>query len=147
MRRTFADEISKYDVTILTADLGYKLFDNNPKVINVGASEQAMVGIAIGYALEKKIAVCYSITPFVLYRPFEWIRYINQHKIPIILVGSGFCNDYIRDGFSHDATGAEDYLKLLNNFKVYFPKEKEEIKELIKTVINNNRPSFIILRR
>jgi transketolase len=46
--------------------------------------------------------VVYSITPFVLYRPFEWIRnYLDHEKIPVKLVGGGRDKDYGYLGFSH----------------------------------------------
>ena len=80
MRRCFADILYQHmarnkDIWVLTADLGYKMWDmirdDYPKrFINVGASEQAMMGMAVGLALEGKVPIVYSITPFLLYRPF-----------------------------------------------------------------------------
>ena len=71
---------------LLTGDLGYGLWDNvrrdHPKQFcNVGSSEQLMMGMAAGLAMEGKVPVVYSITPFLLYRPFEFIRnYLNHEK-------------------------------------------------------------------
>ena len=40
------------------------------------------MGMATGLALENKIPVVYSITPFIIYRPFEFIRnYLDHEKI------------------------------------------------------------------
>ena len=91
-------------VVLLTADLGYKLFDPHfedfpQQCISVGASEQAMLGIGVGMALKGLIPFCYSITPFLLYRPAEWIRnYLHHEKIPVKLVGAGVGKDDLEDG-------------------------------------------------
>jgi transketolase len=58
---------------LLTGDLGYGLWDRikidyPDRFINTLSSEQLMLGIACGLAMEGKIPVVYSITPFVLYQ-------------------------------------------------------------------------------
>jgi transketolase len=69
---------------------------------NVGAAEQLMIGAAIGLANEGYIPVCYSMSSFVLYRPFEMLRnYLNHEGIPVKLLGSGRDKDYDHDGISH----------------------------------------------
>ena len=94
MRKCFADALHSQmaenrKIWVITADLGYKMWDRvredyPDRFINVGAAEQVMVGIGIGLALEGKIPILYSITPFLLYRPFESIRnYIDREKIPV----------------------------------------------------------------
>ena len=141
------------DIWLLTADLGYGLLDNHrddfkERYINLGASEQTMIGSAVGLTLSGKIAVCYSITTFLLYRPFEWIRnYVNNEKIPVKLIGSGLSNDYLHDGFTHQPYDIEDVLKCFPNIKTFFPTEKEEIPEVLNEVLYNNEPSFLCLRR
>ena len=60
------------DIILLVGDVGYKVFDHlreecPDRVINPGAAEQLMIGMAAGLAMDGKIPVCYSITPFVLY--------------------------------------------------------------------------------
>ena len=84
MRRRFQELLTEEmktneDIVLLVGDVGYKVFDHlreeyPRRVINPGAAEQLMIGMGVGLALDGKIPVCYSITPFVLYRPFEFIR-------------------------------------------------------------------------
>ena len=92
MRGYFAFELLQQmkdnkDIILLLGDLGYMMFDKHRelfpnRVINTGAAEQAMMDMAVGLAYEGKIPVVYSITPFLLCRPFETIRtYINHEKI------------------------------------------------------------------
>ena len=88
------------DIVLITGDLGYGLWDRikidyGDRFYNVGSSEQLMTGMAVGMAFEGKIPVVYSITPFLLYRPFELVRnYINHEKVPVKLVGGGRDKDY-----------------------------------------------------
>ena len=128
MRRCFADILHQHmacnkDIWVITADLGYKMWDmirdDYPqRFINAGASEQAMMGMAVGLALEGKIPVVYSITPFLLYRSFETLRnYVNHERIPVKLIGSGRGRDYAHDGFSHWAEEDRDIFKILSNIE------------------------------
>ena len=121
MRRTFVKYLeSKIEqdpsILLITADLGYGLFDNiktnyPDNFINCGASEQLMIGLCIGAAYEGKKPIAYSITPFLLYRPFELLRnYINKEMLNIKLIGSGRDKDYSHDGFSHWAEEDKDVM-------------------------------------
>jgi len=140
-------------IWLLTGDLGFKMFDNHfidfpERVINCGASEQAMVGIAVGLALEKKIPFVYSITPFVLYRPYEWLRnYLQNEEIAVKLVGAGRNRDYEADGFTHWSEEAIPILDTLPKIIQFWPETKEEVPNMVKEMISNNKPSFISLRR
>jgi len=122
MRKEFAsflhDEMSYNEkIVLLTGDLGYGLWDRikidyPDRFYNVMSSEQLMVGAATGLAMEGFIPLVYSITPFVLYRPFELLRnYLNHECIPVKLVGGGRDKDYGYLGFSH---WAEEDIKVLS---------------------------------
>ena len=57
------------NIYLLTGDLGFGLFDNHiqdfpERVKSVGASEQAMLGVAVGLALKGKRVFVYTITSF-----------------------------------------------------------------------------------
>lgn len=141
------------NVYLLTGDLGYKMFDPHfedfpEKSINCGISEQAMLDIAIGLALEGRIPFVYSITPFLIYRPFESIRtYINHEEIPVKLVGSGRDNDYKHDGYSHDATDIEMILATTPNIIQLYPDSKDKIDSLVEFMCMNGKPTFLSLQR
>ena len=141
------------NVWLVTADLGYKMFnphfeDFPDRCINTGAAEQAAVDIGIGLALEGKIPIVYSITPFLLRRAYEGIKlYVNDEKIPVKLVGSGRDKGYLADGRSHWAEDAKDILGNMPNIKPYWPETKEEMKGLVFEIINNCRPCFVSLKR
>lgn len=158
MRRLFFVELYKQmkandQIFALTGDLGMggfdKIRDEFPdRFINCGASEQSMMGIACGLALSGKIVFVYSITNFLLYRPFETIRnYIDHEQIPVILVGSGRDFDYESDGWSHQNPDAKGLLSILPKIVQYWPKTKEEIPNLLDEIIKSNKPTFLSLSR
>jgi len=158
MRRLLADtlyeEMKTNDkIFLLVGDLGYKVFDQHFKdfpdrCLNCGASEQAMIGIAVGLALEGKIPFVYTITPFLIYRAYETLRlYLHHEHIPVKLIGSGRDNDYSHDGISHDATGVDEVLNTVPNIVQMWPQTKEDVPSILRVAITNNRPTFISLKR
>lgn len=158
MKGWFAYELYKQmaknkKVWVVVGDLGYKMFDYikkdfSDRFINVGASEQAMIGISIGLALEGKIPITYSITPFVLYRPFETIRnYIDYERISVKLIGAGRDNDYLDHGFCHWAKEDKKVMTIFENIEAKWPKKNEEIPELVEKMIKSEKPWYVNLRR
>ena len=158
MRRCFADVlysrmVSNKRIWIVTADLGYKMWDQiktdfGDRFINVGSAEQALVTLGIGLALEGKIPFVYSITPFLLYRPFESIRnYINYEKIPVKLIGAGRGRDYSCDGPSHWAEEDREIMKILTNIRSRWPQTNAEIPVLIDELLENNWPYYVNLKK
>jgi len=156
MRRTFKDLLHKEmstnkDIVVLIGDVGYGMFDKirddyPDRALNVGASEQLMIGMGVGLALENKIPVCYSITPFVLYRPFEFIRnYLSHEQIPVKLVGGGRNEDYGPCGFSHYASEDKQVLSAIGGIDMYHPETKDDIN--IEEFLYSKTPAYINLRR
>lgn len=140
-------------IFLITADLGFGILDlikdnHKDRFYNVGAAEQLMIGTAIGLAESGMIPVCYSMSSFLLYRPFEFIRnYINEERIPVKLIGSGRDKDYSHDGFSHWAHDDEQVLAALPNIEIYKPKSLEELELRFKTFLYSNTPAYLNLTR
>jgi len=158
MRYDFAEFLEQemetnLDICFITADLGYKIFDNILKrfpdrAFNIGASEQLMLGMAVGLADSGKIPFVYSITPFLLYRPFEIIRtYLNHEKTNVKLIGSGRGSDYEHDGFTHFAGDDKEILSNFLNIQCFWPQAKEEVSSTIKTMIDIKGPCYLNLKR
>ena len=158
MRQTFAECLLKEakknkDIYLLTADLGWGMWnqfrDELPnQFFNIGASEQAGIGIAVGLALKGKIPFVYSITPFLLWRPAETIRlYLNHEKIPVNLCGSGRDKDYKDDGISHDSTDIRELLRTWPNIHQHWPEDKDTIAGLVEGMIECKSADFISLKR
>lgn len=141
------------DIWFITGDLGRGAFDEifrdyPDRSLNMGAAETAMMDIAVGLALSGKKPFVYSITTFLLYRPFEVIRnYINHEKIPVMLVGNGIDKDYHEDGFSHWSEDAKATLDLFPNIQQYWPKDRFHVPGIVQEMLQSNKPSFIGLSK
>ena len=158
MRKLFGsllyDEMEKNnDIFLITADLGFGVLDKckhtfSDRFFNTGAAEQLMIGVGIGLAENKKIPICYSITPFLLYRPFEFLRnYVNYENIPVKLVGSGRDKDYIHDGISHWAEDDEKILSALPNIQIFKPLSEIELKTQFIEFLYSDKPAYLNLKR
>jgi transketolase len=112
MRKAFIEtliELALDDerILLLTADLGFMALEpfaeNFPKrFFNVGVAEQNMVGLATGLAEAGYIPFIYSITPFAVLRPYEFIRNGPiYHQFPVRIIGIGGGLEYGHDGISH----------------------------------------------
>jgi transketolase len=141
------------DIYLITGDLGYGLWDTirdeyPDRFYNVGSSEMAMMGMAIGLAMEGKIPFVYSITPFAIYRPFEMIRnYLSHENIPVNIIGGGRDRDYGYLGFSHWADDDKKIMTTLENLSVLHPTNEESMKKMLDDMIANPSPTYLNLRK
>ena len=98
MRRTFGKiitELARKDkkIILIVGDIGYGIFDSFRKehpdrFFNLGICEQSIIGIAAGAALQGLKPWVYTITPFLIERPFEQVKLdIDQQKANVNLVG------------------------------------------------------------
>ena len=158
MRKQFAelvyDEMTRNnEIYVVTGDLGYGLWDKvrdsfPGRFFNVGSSEMAMMGMAIGLAMEGKIPFVYSISPFAIYRPFEMIRnYLSHENIPVNIIGGGRDRDYGYLGFSHWADDDKKIMTRLENLKVLHPTNEESMTILFRDMINNPSPTYMNLKK
>ena len=158
MRKQFSERLHQEmaknkDVFLLTGDLGYGLWDRiridyPNRFYNVGSSEQLMMGMAAGLAMDGKIPVVYSITPFLLYRPFETIRnYIDHEKLPVKLIGGGRDKDYGYLGFSHWAEEDKQIMKVFKNIRTIHPRSIELMNKDFDWILDKETPVYMNLKR
>jgi transketolase len=153
MQLLLNEMVNNENIITLTADLGFGLLDQvrnafPERFYNVGAAEQLMIGAGVGLAEGGKIPVCYSMSSFLLYRPFEFLRnYVSAENIPVKLIGSGRDKDYSHDGLSHWAHDDEIVLKALPNIKIYKPKDIAELETIWPEFINSPEPAYLNLTR
>jgi len=155
MRYAFGDTIAEIvnrdkKVHVLVADIGYGVFDKlreeNPSHFrNLGIMEQGMIGVAAGMAMEGLQPWCYTITPYLLERPFEQIKLdIDQQNVNVKLVGYA---DYPTLGLTHSEIDGKWLMGKFENIISYFPKTSNEVKDFLIKSYLDQKPAFISLKK
>jgi transketolase len=156
MRDAFLRKITELaatdkDVVLLTADLGFGVFENFEsrfpgQYFNVGVAEQNMTGLAAGLALEGKKVITYSIGNFPTLRCLEQIRNDGcYHDLNITIVASGGGFSYGPLGMSHHATEDIAILRALPAMSVVAPGTAWEAGEAIEALIKSNSVGYLRL--
>lgn len=110
----------------------------------MGICEQSLIGTAAGMALEGLKPWVYTITPFLIERPFEQIKLdIDQQKVNVKLVGFA---DYPSLGPTHSEVNAKKTMKLFKNIKSFFPKNGDDTTRVIYESYRTKGPAFISLK-
>lgn len=155
MRRVFAKFIVDYAakddrIILVVGDIGYQIFDDfrskfPERFFNFGLCEQSIIGAASGMALEGLKPYVYTITPFLIERPFEQIKLdIDQQNVNVKLVGYA---DYPTQGPTHAELDARGLMGLLQNTACYTPKNAKEAREALEKSYESGRPAFIGLKK
>lgn len=145
------NELAKKDkkIILLVGDIGYRVFDeyreNFPdRFINLGICEQSLISVAAGMSLEGLKPWVYTITPFLIERPFEQIKLdIDQQKANVKLVGFA---DYPSLGPSHSELNGKKLMSLFKNIKSYYPKNSQETAKVVNKCYKFKGPTFISLK-
>jgi len=154
MRKAFGEtivELAEKDenIILISGDVEHEMEIFKKKFperyINIGLCEQSMITIAASMALEGLRPFVYSITPFLIERPFEQIKIdIDEHNLPVILIGYA---DYPTHGPTHRPLNAEKLVSIFKNIQGYFPKSSEETKKNILDSFNSKKPAIISMKR
>ncbi len=154
MRKAFGEEIVKLaekdkSIILISGDVEHEMTEYKKKFpdryINIGLCEQSMITVAAGMALEGLRPFVYSITPFLIERPFEQIKIdIDENNLPVVLIGYA---DYPSHGPTHTPLSAEKLVNVFKNIKGHFPQSREETSKIINEVYNSKIPSIICMKR
>lgn len=146
-------ELAKQDKRVLSlvADNGLIVYDdfriNFPEqYFNFGISECNMVAAAAGMASCGKIPFIYTISSFLAYRAFEFIRddvCMQNMNVKIIGIGSGTA--YSTLGPSHHTTEDISVLRVLPNLTLFSPGSPEDVRNMIQYCYENKGPVYIRL--
>jgi transketolase len=147
----FADKDSK--LILLVGDIGFGIFDefiekHPDKFINCGIAEQNMIGTAAGLASNGFHVVVYTIIPFLLYRPFDFVRNLIAHQnIPVCLIGVGGGFVYDNLGFTHYAKEDLNLISSLPNFKILTPFDPNSAQNCFESAFSFDKPTYIRLMK
>ena len=154
MRRRFGKVITELagqdkNIVVIVGDIGYRVFDEfrdkyPERFINIGICEQSMIGVCAGMALEGLKPWVYTITPFLIERPFEQVKLdIDQQNANVKLVGFA---DYPTLGPTHRELDGEKLIQLFTNVTPFFPKDGDETESMVYEAYEKNGPAFISLK-
>jgi transketolase len=140
-------------VVLLTADLGYRLFDDFERrcpgrFFNVGVAEANMIGIAAGLALDGKRPFAYSIVPFVTARCLEQIRNdVCEMELPVTIVGVGGGYAYGPNGPTHHGVDDVGMMRTLPGITVLAPCDPRETAAAVEGALAHTGPVYLRLGR
>ena len=154
MRRRFGEIITKLadeneNIFVIVGDIGYRVFDDfrdkyPERFINMGICEQSIIGAASGMALEGLQPWVYTITPFLIERPFEQIKLdIDHQNVNVNLVGYA---DYPTLGPTHMELDGKKTMELFKNIKSFFPLDSNETEKMTIKANQIEGPAFIRLK-
>jgi len=156
MRKEFSLWMESYgrdrqEAVFLTGDLGFMALEQvksamQDRFINVGVAEQNMISVAAGLAQQGLEPFCYSIAPFLVFRPFEQIRLdVCAHNMNVKLVGNGGGYGYGIMGTTHHALEDLAVLTSLLNMKCYIPFCNEDVTTVCQAMVSRKGPAYLRL--
>jgi transketolase len=156
IRDAFFDEVyemAKEDESVffMTADMGafsLERFrrDFPDRFINVGISEQNMVSVASGMAMEGKKVFIYAIIPFVTLRCLEQIKVdlcVMNLPVTVVGAGAGFC--YSSDGPTHHALEDISVMRAMPGMTIYNPSDQVTARAAAQGAHRSSGPVYVRL--
>ena len=140
-------------IYFLSADFGAPSLDKfredlPNQFIHCGISEQHMIDLAVGLALDGNTVFCYAMAPFVS------LRCLEQHKcgasimdLPIITIVAGVGIGYADAGPTHYATEDLACLRSMINANVYTASDSKVAEEIVLDLLEKPKFAFIRLDR
>ena len=154
MRRAFGKAIMELgeahpELVLVTGDVEQEMSAFKAKwpvrFFNFGTCEQSIMSICGGMACEGLRPVFYSITPFVLERPFEQIKIdIDEQNLPVLLIGY---SDYPHHGPTHTPLNVNRLTMCFKNMCCFFPVDQDSAYGSIKIAFEQKHPAFVSLKR
>ena len=123
-----------------------KLYPN--RFINMGISEQDMVGTAAGIALSGKTVFCSSFAIFLVGKTYDQIRLAigyNNANVKLVSTHSGLSPG--EDGPTHQMIEDIAIMRTMPNMRVFIPGDDISTKRIIEEVSKDEKPAYIRLSR
>jgi transketolase len=142
-------EIAKEDkqLFVIAGDAGLGVWDDfkeSKQFINPGINEQLDIGFGAGLSLMGHKVIYYNIAPFVIMRPYEFVRNdICYQELPMILIGTGSGITYAPAGVTHYVVEDITLASTMPNLDIFSPADPVEAVECFKYAYKSNKPSYI----
>jgi transketolase len=112
--------------------------------INAGISEQNIISVAAGLAIEGKRVFVYSIASFITLRCLEQIKIdICAMKLPVTIIGVGVSYSYSADGPTHHATEDISILRPMAGMGIYCPADSIVAEKLVDISLNSATSNYL----
>jgi transketolase len=153
-RDAFIEEVKKRletdkDIYFLSADFGAAALDSLREMypnnfVHCGISEQAMLDIATGLALQGKKVFCYAMAPFISLRAIEQIKCgPSMMNLPIAILSVGIGIGYADAGPTHYITEDFACMRSIINLNVYTLADASSARRLANRVLDNPELCYI----
>ena len=120
-------------VAVVTAQIGTDSIGEHPRHFDVGIREQLMIGVAAGLALEGYRPIAHSYTPFLVERPWEFLKLdLGHNDLGAILVSTGASYDAARSGRTHQAPEDVALVASLPGWTIHVPGHAEELESIFR---------------
>ena len=153
MRKAFGKTIVKLAerdkrIILMTGDVVQEMDEFRKRwperFYNFGITEQSIIGVAAGLAIEGMRPVVYSLTPFVLERPFEAVKIdIDEQNLPVMLIGY---DSYYTHGPTHRPLDFDGMAKLFKNIAWFSPRSELEAEKVMIEAYLRECPALIRLQ-
>jgi transketolase len=111
-----------------------------------GVSEQNIIGMAAGFALEGRVVYFNTIATFITRRCFEQVVIdLCLHNVPVRLIGSGGGMVYAPLGPTHLAFEDIAIFRALPNMTIVAPADANEMRRFMAQSLNHPGPIYIRL--
>lgn len=134
---------------VLSGDHGYALFDalrtdHDSQFVNVGATEQSMIGVDAGSAKLGFRPCVYGLSAFVPMRVLEQIKFDLCHSAaPVILLGDGVGLVYSTLGVSHQHGEGIAFLRTLSAMAIFSSCDSFGLEACWREARRANHPNYI----
>jgi transketolase len=116
------------------------------RFIDVGVSEQTLIGLSAGLALRGYKPFAYTIANFAVYRPFEQIRDdVCYQNLPVTIVGMGAGITYSPLGATHHTLEDVAVMSAIPNMTVLAPCDPPELGDAVRAAVGHNGPIYLRL--
>jgi transketolase len=131
-------------VAVVTAQIGTDSIGEHPRHFDVGIREQLMIGVAAGLALEGYRPVAHSYTPFVVERPWEFLKLdLGHNDLGAVLVSTGASYDAARSGRTHQAPEDVALVAALPGWTIHVPGHPSELESLFRQSLSGDGRVYI----
>lgn len=140
-------------IYLLSPDFGAAALDDlrvryKDNFIHCGISEQNMIDVAVGLALEGKWVFCYAMAPFISLRALEQIKTgPGIMNLPISLISVGVGIGYADSGPTHYATEEFACLRSIIGVSIYTAADTSTACRLARDLLANPKFAYVRLDR